>query len=114
MNPLNANDLDKIIDNGCSVPGCKHEHHNQLFLHARCHVDGQTSVAYEKDSVLRVDCGKCGKLICRIDIADKQNIIKCHTEAPLEVEYTKGRHKVRIYCNQCKTQLADIPVKETT
>jgi len=106
---LNQTDLDRVASKGCQVPGCTHENHNQVYLHARCHIDAQVSAQYVAPDALQISCADCGKFVCRVAV-EQTSIQKCHREAPLEVEYTRGRGTLHVICNFCKNLIAEIPV----
>lgn len=72
MNEKFREDLDEIIAQGCSVPGCKHDHgfEKALYLHQRCHPKGQIQVCYEFGTgVLKVECAECGATIVNVAVA---------------------------------------------
>lgn len=68
--PVYQQDLDRLADQGCSIPGCKHDHDGTIFLHGRCHPGGRLEVKYVKNSgVLTVNCLECGKRVASIAVA---------------------------------------------
>ena len=63
--------LDLMAAHGCQTPGCKHEGHDTVFLHGRCHLHAHVEVRYKRGSgILNVACLECHKLICRIRVAE--------------------------------------------
>src|SRR5271163_426821 len=93
--------FEKISVNGCQIPGCKHEDHDVLFIHARCHLEGHVKASYQEEDVLRIVCGKCGQFICDAAIKVAKPYKRCHVRAPLDVSYKKGSGKLEIWCNEC-------------
>lgn len=65
MPALTRRDLDVA---SCQVPGCKHEDHEGLFLHARCHPSAGTRVEY-RDGELAIRCRTCETLVCKVRVA---------------------------------------------
>jgi hypothetical protein len=69
-------DLDRLALAGCSVPGCAHEDHGEVYLAARCcwgptdYNEGPgLDASYEYGSgVLVLTCRRCGKLVGRADL----------------------------------------------
>ncbi len=69
--PLTKIQLDLIAAHGCESPGCNHEGHDTIFMHARCHVRGGVEVSYQRGTgVLQVACAKCHKIIGEIKVAN--------------------------------------------
>jgi hypothetical protein len=68
---LNQFALDEITSQGCQVPGCSHQHEEELYLRSRCHPNAGCSVSYEKGSgILKVTCKECGASIVEIQVAE--------------------------------------------
>lgn len=108
---LNKEALDQFASRGCTMPSCDHKNHeNQIYLHAKCHLDAQVVVYYVALNMLQVACAGCGGFVCRIGVQHTP-IEPCHPEYPLEVEYTAGRGTLHVICNFCKKQIAEIPVQ---
>lgn len=54
----------------CANPGCTHEDHTQMFLHAKCHPQGGLDVAYNLiKNALEVSCARCHKPVGEIAVA---------------------------------------------
>lgn len=69
--PLTKLQLDLMVAGGCSTPDCKHENHNTLHLHGRCHTHGRIEVSYtQKTGVLCVACAECHQVIANVKVAD--------------------------------------------
>lgn len=52
----------------CAVPGCSHQDHESLFLHARCHPKQGTEVEY-KEGILYIRCQVCKKEVTEVLVA---------------------------------------------
>jgi len=87
--PLTRNALDKA---SCQAPGCKHDNHDGLVLHGRCHVKAPTTVRYWVSGVVEVRCKQCGQKIAEIllhpeEQAAANEVLACkdpHCEEPPE------------------------------
>lgn len=66
---LTRHDLDRAR---CAMPGCQHEDHRELYLHARCHPRAGTIARYDmvKGSIT-ILCHKCEKLVAEIAVAQE-------------------------------------------
>ena len=68
---LTRDDLDRMAARGCDMPGCDHADHEEIYLHARCHLRAGTRVSYRRGSgLLRIACRQCRQeiatvLVCR-------------------------------------------------
>lgn len=70
MNTITLPTLEKMIGQGCQAPGCDHKHDPTLFLHSRCHPEGEVEVSYTKDDgFVLVACRECGKEIAKVKVA---------------------------------------------
>lgn len=68
--PATKRDLDRLAIGGCATPGCTHEDHGTVFLHARCHVRGPIEASYKIGSgTLRIACRVCHTVIADIAVA---------------------------------------------
>src|SRR4051794_32861218 len=95
--PLIQADLDRLASEGCQVPGCTHDIHDQVYMSASCHSDAQVSAQYVAADVLQISCAECGRFVCRVAV-DQTSIQKWHRQALLEVEYTRGRGTLHLIC----------------
>jgi hypothetical protein len=60
-----------LADQGCGTPFCGHDH-TVLFLHSRCHVNGGTSVSYDKRTgELTIVCARCKTLVAKVKVAEE-------------------------------------------
>jgi hypothetical protein len=54
----------------CSTPGCTHEDHREMFLHAKCHLDAGLTVAYNlATGSMLLRCIECGRPIAEVAVA---------------------------------------------
>ncbi len=71
MSYVYREDLDKLVAQGCSSPGCTHTAHDEpMYLHGGCHPGGRLVVAY-RDGKIGIGCEECGKQIAMIQVARK-------------------------------------------
>jgi hypothetical protein len=62
-------DLDRL---GCSVPGCDHKDHEELYLHPHCHADAGTWASYDKTTgTLTISCCECERPFVEILVGDR-------------------------------------------
>lgn len=54
----------------CATPGCNHDVHGPLWLHAACHPEGPLKAHYQA-GVLSVRCLACDKLIGEFALASR-------------------------------------------
>ena len=100
-----------VAVNGCGMPDCGHENHEPVFFfHAKCHIKAQCEVYYDQDK-LHINCAKCDKYICKVAVNPKP-IKRCHVNAPVEICYREGTGIVQLICNECKTNIVDLEVKD--
>ena len=59
--------LDKLT---CGAPGCSHDRHGPLYLHANCHPAAPPWARYG-DGELSVECSVCGKPVVVVAVAGK-------------------------------------------
>lgn len=65
---LNVGDLERLVERGCSNPGCTSPH-TELFVHANCHPEDGVDVCYKKGSSrLLITCRTCHKYIVEIAV----------------------------------------------
>jgi hypothetical protein len=60
-------DLDKLM---CGAPGCSHDGHGSLYLHAVCHPAVPPWACYA-DGELTVECSVCGELVVVVAVAGR-------------------------------------------
>ena len=54
----------------CSVPGCTHEDHSQMFVHGSCHPRAGLVASYHlARGSLALYCKQCSKLVAEIAVA---------------------------------------------
>lgn len=65
--PLTRVELDRAQ---CATPGCTHEDHSELFLHARCHMNAGLQVSYSLvTGTLKIACLTCDTPIAVVAVA---------------------------------------------
>lgn len=65
--PFTKAQLDSLPCSGCGSTTCD----DLLYLKAKCHPDGKTTVLYKRGSgYLRVICAVCETMICEIRVAN--------------------------------------------
>lgn len=65
MPSLTRRELDAA---SCQVPGCTHDGHGPLYLHAVCHPSAGTRARYD-DGLLYIDCRKCKAEVAVVAVA---------------------------------------------
>ena len=76
MKPVFRDDLDRLVSGGCSMAGCDHANHGQMFLHPACHVGGRIEVSYRLGSGrLLIACRECKKPIGYVAVAERDGIV---------------------------------------
>lgn len=69
MKILAVHDLEKMVEQGCMMPGCTHTEHTEVFLTQRCHPGAGLSVRYEKASgVLNLYCKRCDHPVANVSV----------------------------------------------
>lgn len=69
---LYLEDIEEFVVQGCASLDCKHEGHDRMFVHARCHLGGRIEVSFKfGDNFLTIACGECHQEIMKIIIASK-------------------------------------------
>lgn len=71
MMPIYAEDMDQLLAQGCSVPGCTHKEHHCLVLTSRCHPRSGPRVVVRPGGVVEVLCDKCEKPIVVLQLASR-------------------------------------------
>ncbi len=62
--------LEDMVAHGCSVPGCTHADHQQVFIHPKCHPSAGLSVRYERGSgKLNILCRECKQPIVDVSVS---------------------------------------------
>jgi len=70
MKPFAVPQMEQMIEQGCSVPGCTDKHHDEIFLHQRCHPRAGLDVRYGKGSgVVNIICRECKRPVLDISVA---------------------------------------------
>ena len=73
MGELYLEDLNEAMVAGCSTPGCTHEDHDTLFLHAMCHPGASVEVSLKRgEGALLVACGDCHKPVIQVAVARRR------------------------------------------
>ena len=76
MDTLFQEDLDKMLDDGCGIPGCEcGMYMHSFFLHSKCHIKADLTVAY-KEGMLLIGCAACGKPVAHVAVACKGAFLK--------------------------------------
>jgi len=62
--------MEQMVAKGCSIPGCTHADHKELYLRQRCHPRAGLDVRYEKGSgVLNILCRECKQPVLNVAVA---------------------------------------------
>jgi hypothetical protein len=100
---------------GCSVPGCNHKSHREIFLHPRCHSGAGLRLSYPQPDVLQLDCAACSDQILNIAVAEEAPMRPlCHPNAPVWVSYKHGTGKLKVICRKCRKPVTTIRVSKSS
>jgi len=70
MKPCSITQLEQMLAQGCAVPGCTDKHHDELYLHQRCHPRAGLGVRYGKGTgVVNIICRECKQPVLDISVA---------------------------------------------
>ncbi|MCK5316925.1 MAG: hypothetical protein KAJ55_03375 [Anaerolineales bacterium] len=66
-------DLEDATAQGCTTPGCNHEHSGPLYLHPMCHkFEGKLEVSFKfGDDHVVIACAQCHSEVIRVQVASK-------------------------------------------
>lgn len=63
-------ELEEMVEQGCSTPGCDHKDHEVVFFQQRCHPGMGLDVRYTKGSgELVVSCRACRGEVATVAVA---------------------------------------------
>ena len=130
--PLTRQILDKLT---CQVPGCTHDRHEGLVLHARCHVEAPSTARYWPSGIVEVSCLVCDRLVVEVTLDAKEREVAnkrlectdpgckeppenhslvfrspCHRDAGVFVSYQNGH--LHMLCGSCQTLVESHHVAE--
>jgi hypothetical protein len=70
MKTLAVSQLEDMVAQGCTMPGCTHTEHNEVFVVQRCHPGAGLNVSYTKGSgMLLIACKVCEAPVVQIGVA---------------------------------------------
>jgi hypothetical protein len=103
--PLNRFDMDMIAIQGCSTPGCTHEHDGTIFIHQDCHPDALIIANKREDgTVTDLACLECDERF--LSVATKEwtewGCKVCGHEPLFYASYSKDTGEVRLECAVCE------------
>lgn len=62
--------MEQLVVKGCSMPGCTHAEHKEIFVHQRCHPLASLDARYVKGSgVLNLICSECKRPVLDVAVA---------------------------------------------
>ncbi len=69
--------MDELFAQGCSVPGCTHEAHEELWVSPVCHLGAPLKVRYYRDGMLHIRCHECDEFVVDIAVGEPRLVQAC-------------------------------------
>lgn len=94
---------------GCATPGCSHDTHDEVYLHARCHPAARVRVTTTTGEV-EVSCLTCSRPVATLSISTEPDSsllaqFKCCTHRGKDARYRPGKGLLEIVCPEHETVL---------